>query len=911
MSTGEVPHLEGEAARAVAHRGTHVQIIACAGSGKTEVVAQRVAAIIAEGVDPQQVVAFTFTERAAAELQDRIRERVRHRVGDRAVDMLGAMFVGTIHAYAFTLLQRYVPKYETYDVLDESQHVAFLHREANRLGIKSLREDGGLFDAIDDFIRAVDIVDNELLDPVEIPGAFPLVYHDYLIALEQYRLVTFGQQIVRAVRELQRDEVRAQVQSDLRHVIVDEYQDVNPAQEELIRLLVDGGGVDLCVVGDDDQAVYQWRGSTVENIVNFANRYDDVAQFSLMVNRRCREGIVSAANTVSATIDGRLPKAMLAHRSSDDCDVIELATLGTEAEEAEFIAAQITALHADGLPYSNIAILCRKKAAFGAIMTALEASRIPVQSGGRSGLFDAPEADCLGRLFSWLVDHWWASGRFGRWESLTRDDVLMRFAEVFSLSPRQVAALGELMDTWRNTVEEVVTVDLIDRYYTLLKTLGVDAWDPIDPVVASRMGTLARFSAVIVDYEQVRRRSRPDRDQPGEQVGGEFGGLWYFKNFASFLAYFARSNYEGFGGEAETSVEAVDLLTVHGSKGLEWPVVFVPSVTAKRFDHAGNPQPKETLVPADLYDRDRYSGSDSDERRLFYVALTRARDLVVLTRHETIKKQQVGPSAYFTLLQAVVPNPIGVRRPEAIDLADAPIRITYSELAQYLKCGYAYRLRSVLGFLPRLAPELGFGKAVHHMMRTAAVETVKLGRPLTVDEAKDIVDGDFFLPAANKSAHRVMKASAQRMLESYLGDPARREQLLRTWETERRFTLNLPVVIVEGRADIVFSSEDGTQRLSLIDYKTASGLQDHDIQLQVYADAGRREGLVIEDAYVFDMKTSTQIEVPVDPASIERAEKTVTAAADGLRHRLYPPTKEKTHCRTCDVSDICAFQAGK
>ena len=113
-----------------------MQIIACAGSGKTEVVAQRVADLIAEGVDPAGIIAFTFTERAAGELKARISKRVEGRLGAEALDYLGAAFVGTIHAYCFRLLQQHVPRYETFDVLDEQRLTAFLCREAPRLHLK-------------------------------------------------------------------------------------------------------------------------------------------------------------------------------------------------------------------------------------------------------------------------------------------------------------------------------------------------------------------------------------------------------------------------------------------------------------------------------------------------------------------------------------------------------------------------------------------------------------------------------------------------------------------------------------------------------------------------------------------------------------------------------------------------------
>src|SRR5690348_5290296 len=151
------PVLEGDAAAAVNHRGSHLQIIASAGSGKTEVVSQRVASLLAEGVQPSAIVAFTFTERAAGELRHRSAQRAEERIGRSVLDQLGNLFVGTIHAYCFRLLQSRVPRFETYDVLDDHQLTAFLAREASRLDLKQLDSNGRLFGAIARFLSGVEV----------------------------------------------------------------------------------------------------------------------------------------------------------------------------------------------------------------------------------------------------------------------------------------------------------------------------------------------------------------------------------------------------------------------------------------------------------------------------------------------------------------------------------------------------------------------------------------------------------------------------------------------------------------------------------------------------------------------------------------------------------------------------------
>jgi DNA helicase II / ATP-dependent DNA helicase PcrA len=509
------PRLEGPALEAVRHRGSHVQIIAAAGSGKTEVVSQRVADLMAEGIEPAAIVAFTFTQRAAEELSSRIARRVEGRLGRAALDRLGSLYVGTIHGYCFRLLQQKVPRYETYDVLDDNQLTAFLSREANRLGLRQLDPSGKdrLFASIQAFLSAVDVIENELLDPASMPEPLAGILAGYYETLDRYRLLTYGQQVVRAVTELEGSELSGLVHSTLRHLIVDEYQDVNPAQERLIRLLV-AGGAELCVVGDDHQAIYQWRGSDVSNIVSFAGRHRSVTTFQIETNRRSRPGIIDAANRFSATITGGIDKTMSAHRPPSDGSGPEVVVwrAGSEADEVGWIAGMIDQLAQNGVAHRDIAVLVRGRAAYPKLLNAFAAFDIPVQPGERTGLFDQPEAVVLGHTFAWLSGTEWRDP-YGPPRAITDADLLDEYGRVFVLTEAAKQRLGRLLREWKAAVPaESRTADLVGELYSLLEELDVRAWDFDDALVVNRLGTLARFSALLADYESVRRRARPDPD---------------------------------------------------------------------------------------------------------------------------------------------------------------------------------------------------------------------------------------------------------------------------------------------------------------------------------------------------------------------------------------------------------------
>jgi DNA helicase-2/ATP-dependent DNA helicase PcrA len=180
-----IPILKGQSLEAVRYRGGHMQIIASAGSGKTEVVSQRVADLLADGFLPESIVAFTFTERAAASLKARIEARVAAQSGEGILDTLNGMFVGTIHSYCFRVLQQHVPKYATYDVLDDHRLTAFLARRSNALGIKRL--EGKMFASIRCFRANLDVVENELLRVDHLEDPFRDVYERYRAELDGHR----------------------------------------------------------------------------------------------------------------------------------------------------------------------------------------------------------------------------------------------------------------------------------------------------------------------------------------------------------------------------------------------------------------------------------------------------------------------------------------------------------------------------------------------------------------------------------------------------------------------------------------------------------------------------------------------------------------------------------------------------
>lgn len=899
----------------VNYRGGHLQVIACAGSGKTEAVSRRVAALVNEGVEPASIVAFTFTERAAAELKDRIIKRVAEVKGNDFKGRLAQMFVGTIHSYCFKLLQDHVPKYGNYDVLDPNRHAALLSREYKRLKLDTLG-DPRKWAPIDAFSQAVDVIGNELIQPSALAGT-PLgeVYTEYLATLDRYHYLTFGLIIQKAVEALADPAIFKSVHKSLRHLIVDEYQDTNPAQEALIRRL-GTDPVKVCVVGDDDQSIYQWRGSQTSNILTFVKRYKAHA-VTLADNRRSVKEVVAGAAQFAASIPDRLPKTMQPVRPSGDVAVVPWSA-DTPEDEAKSVAIAIEGLRDRGYRLGDIAILFRSVSGSSPpFIEALRERGIACTCGGRTGLFMLPELSVIGRTYAWLVGHDWRDPGYGTQSVVVdRDDLVDDFRAAFG-SQRSKKQLAKYLDDWKGIIGTGNgPANLVGDFYKLLNFLNVHALDPDTEEGSARLGSLARFSTILADFENVTRRSRWLTKDDGTRAftGGMNRGEQYYKSLAGFIQHYASESYDGFDGEERPDTEAVNILTVHQAKGLEWPVVFMPALSSRRFPSSKAGQARSWLLPDSVFppaSQSRYQGGDTEERRLFYVAMTRARDHLYLS-HFRRTKISAKPSPYLVeLFGKTIPplEKLPLPAKPVTPKAKAPphVSVSFSELADFDECGFRYRLASSLGFETQLVSELGYGRAIHHVLRFIAEFARTTGKPPTEAQVQKVLDAEFYLPFANSSNFENMRKSADLLIDKYLSK--HKDDLMRIWATERPFEMHLDTGTISGRADVILDRHNGKpDSLAIVDYKTAKG-PEQDVafafQLAVYAAAGRGEGLNVDAAYLHHLGESHRADVDITISATSKAVKKVETIMGDLGRSTYVPKPEKKKCGICEYRRLC------
>ena len=701
--------------------------MACAGAGKTETVARRVVKLLAlPGVAPENIAAFTFTDRAAAELKDRIASRYVDLAGTR--DGLADLYVGTIHAFCLQLLQQHDFRVLSFQVLTDIQQRLLISRNSRNCGLANLRTANGTpwhrYHQAGTFAETMAILREADVDHALLAGSnVEAVLEKYEALLEEHRYFDYTSILSRSVELLETDPTFAErVAGRLRFVTVDEYQDVNPVQERLLAALA-SRGVDICVVGDDDQLLYQWRGSRMANMIGFADRYPKVERLTLESNFRSSRGIVDlAAHVIRRNDPKRLPKQMRsagAHRY--EAGDIEMRAFSSDAEEASYIASEIRHLvgtpfvakqevpRARGLAFSDVAVLVRVKKLIPAIAAALDAAEIPYVVGGVASLFETAEAQAARTLFFYLAGDVEIDAVASAWRGLEigiDEDELERGLQYARRTRRDKEAGTERFGFYNLQRAFLGFLEHVRLREEEIRGKGEHGHTRGEVIYYN----LGKFSQVISDFEEIHFQSEPNQK---------------YRSFADHLKHQAESIYpEGWLETRYVMPNAVQIMTIHQAKGLEWPIVFVPGLVRGRFPAkgAGGVQPWSVIPDGAVRNKDDYRTTEEDERRLFYVACTRAQKFLRITRgvYPTEKRAWREPSVFWAeaeqaLAEIDPPDPAPERAPlePEPNRQIAEVSLSFSELKYAFDCPYAFKLRFMYGFNPPIDEALGLGKGLH------------------------------------------------------------------------------------------------------------------------------------------------------------------------------------------------------
>ena len=634
-----VEGLNPQQAEAVLFEGPALLIVAGAGSGKTRVLAHRIAHLLASGrARPHQILAITFTNKAAAEM----RERVGGLVGPESQ----GMWVSTFHAACVRILRR---EHEaaglrsTFSIYDTADSVNLM-----KLVMKELNLDPKKFTA-KSLLARVGAFKDELVGPAEaraateaasrfsIDHAAGQAYGVYQARLEASNAVDFDDIIVKTVRLLQDvPEAAAKYRERFRHVLVDEYQDTNHAQYVLIRELVraaeEGGApAELTVVGDADQSIYAFRGASIRNILEFEADYPAAHVIRLEQNYRSTQTILSAANAVIANNAGRVAKNLWTDAGAGD-RIVGYAG-DTEQDEAQFIADEIGRLTREhGAAPSDVAVMYRANAQSRAIEERFIRSEIPYAIVGGTRFYERREVKDMLAYLAAVVNRdddvamrrvintpkrgigdaaVEAIDALARGVGISFGAAIERLDEVAGLAPRSraaVEAFALLMDDLRGLARDNGPAGVLDA-------------------IADRSGLLAALRA----SDDPQDASRIENIMELVAVGREFGEENPAGTLPDFLEKVALVADADSVPSADGTGGVVTLMTLHTAKGLEYPVVFVTGMEEGTFPHMRSLESVQDL---------------EEERRLAYVGLTRARERLYLTRAEV--RSSWGAPQYFS-----------------------------------------------------------------------------------------------------------------------------------------------------------------------------------------------------------------------------------------------------------------------
>ena len=913
--------------------------LACAGSGKSRTLAFRIAYLVANGCPADSIVAFTFTDKAAESIKRRVSEALSK--FELPQTLVGAMYIGTIHSYCQYLLGSVDARYRQFEVLDENGLKLYLLSRYRQLALNEIKAERNskMFETIREVSNAWSTANDEALSYSDVTGedeTLGNLLERIYASLERDQYIDFSLMIRLAVEELERNSPAInQALNGVRHILVDEYQDVNPMQERLIRQLSERAD-SLMVVGDDDQSIYAWRGADVNNILSFQERYPQSSVHILSTNFRSTAAIVRASDQFiqQELSTARYTKNPSAHRDGNIQDFRSL-WFATRDDEASWVAQRIHELlgtkyieyNADGtireergLTPADFAVLFRSiKRSYNPhnlphrhfeFTNALRAIGVPYTLEAEGGIFERPHAVAIRDTMELL-----------RNPSPTRETVRTLFdREIVTCFPQaDFNELSQVISNWNLLIHtpaggarrKVYPQELLHQ---ILHAFRVENSNFNDVVLRD----LGVFSKIILDVEKV----YVSIDSPIR-----------YSEILNFLSNVAETGYDVSTLDIVEKPDAVTISTIHKMKGLEYPVVFIVDVVNRRF-----PSDRSTYsgwLPANLMaapiNRGAYCTTRQDESRLFYTAMTRAERFLYITgaaqqpdaqrpKHPSDFKRRIdnlGVSSDFAL-------PDGIEYTAQKRRVDETILPTsYSDIKEYLVCPMGYKLKKLFGFNPAVPELFGFGLTTHTIIERLHQQYPTVAP--TRQEVIDLVEATFHLKhifPSNDPIHRPgpyerAYDSASEIAQNYVSSFAPDFERLR--EDEARFEITIGQAMVSGAIDLLLKRDEHGNIMDshVIDFKSLDAPDDDtpndwidlSLQVQLYAYAADQVlGENTRTGSVYLLKehgTDARVNIPVENDAVSAAISNIGWAVDRILDGDFPMRPCRGKCESCDVNRIC------
>jgi DNA helicase-2/ATP-dependent DNA helicase PcrA len=1034
--------LNVEQRRAVCHGDGPLLVVAGAGTGKTQVITRRIAWLIAtRRARPSEILALTFTDKAADEMQTRVDQLVPYGYTDAAVSTFHAFGDRLIREFALELglptdsrvlsrpevviflrerlfrfdLDEYRPlgdptrflgalttlfsRCKDEDVeprayLDYAASLAeraaegraVADAERHKVARKGSASDEGSSSDEDSSADEGSSSDelNALEEEARRQTELARAYDRYQTLLREAGLIDFGDQVSLALRLLRESPVaRVELQHRYRYILVDEFQDTNRAQSELVELLAALHG-NVTVVGDDDQSIYKFRGAAISNILEFKRHYPRARQVVLRRNYRSRAPILDASYRLIRFNDpdrlevrNGIDKRLVAERGATEVPVRHMV-FATGSEEADWVAREIAARVASGARPRDFAILVRANADADPILRSLNIASVPWRFTGTSGLYARPEIRLLLAFLRAVADL-----------SSSVDIYALAASRVYGLGGPDLTAIVNSARHRNRSLWEVI--EELTRQPGLLR-LGPDTRAAMERLV----GDLRRFTDLAherpageVLYQFLRDSGLLSRLASTDTVSAEEA----LQNIARFFdiiraqsdlvpddrVIFVARNLQTLidagddpaTAEVDPDADAVAVLTVHKAKGLEFPVVFMTGLVDGRFP--ARTRREQLALPVALVHEVLPEGDPrvQEERRLFYVGMTRARDELVLTNAADYGGKRARRVSQFVLealdlaasVAADVAADVGARSPlerlsafepkaepvvpgkTSREAVEGPLSLSFYQVDDYLTCPLKYKYVHVLR-VP-IAPHhaIVYGSALHK----AVQEFHRLGghgQTMSEEALLAAFDRAWSNEGFLTREHEEARLGAGRAALRRFREEQMRPGTAVPAYVEREFSFVLDGDRIRGRmdrvdierlpAEMATSPEvAGTQmadavtpalpglhpeRVTITDYKS-SDVRDpvrarerarDSLQLQIYAMAYQAEtGRLPDVLQLWFLESGLVGRVEPEEKRLDKARESIRRAAVGIRARRYEATPDYMSCRYCAFRDVCPASAAR
>jgi DNA helicase-2/ATP-dependent DNA helicase PcrA len=982
-----------EQAEAIYSDDGPVLIIAGAGTGKTFTVTQRILYLIQEkDIDPDAILALTFTEKAAYEMNERVETELP----------LGfqQMSISTFHSFCDDFLRDEAfnlgldPEYK---VMTTSEEVFFIRQYLFEYELDYLRPKGNPTKFVYEMSKHVSRLQDENVTPEEYYEHYQFVkddlnedeaqklkelvhfYKKYSYLKEKHNRYSFGDLIMKTFTVLkEREDLRKKWQDQFKYILVDEFQDTNYAQYELIKLIIgERDNPNIMVVADDDQSIYKFRGAAVSNVLEFSKEYPDAKRVILTENRRSVQEILDASyrlivnNNPDRLEEKEGISKKLTEKGSDLINMpkpVEFRHYKSNDDEIEGIALEIADLtttqgeqmtlkvSGEDIFYSDIAILSRSHAQLEDIAASFRRHGIPYQFSGARKLFNTEEVKNLVNFLKVVADYT---------DNISMNGILDY--DIWDLTDREIVEMNILARNTDRSIFEILEssekvrfdkskldglIKLI-RYSWHMMREGKSVWDILYNFV-HESGYIEHLSEV--DTEEAEGEVVRD-------VSEEYENQIKLRNISRLFDYidsFERLNKEATVYEFIDYInlilesgdspliddqefeqrDAVRLMTVHASKGLEFPVVFIPSLVRNRFPSRN--MSDKLPIPDKLIKEELPEGDEhiQEERRLMYVALTRAKYKCYLTSANYYasgkRKSKISPFVVEIFgeeeLLPKLENPIEheinlksltkIRDQVAQKFEHRPKFLSYSQVSDYDTCPRKYKYKYIMKIPTKPAAPLAYGITMHNslkefykILKESNTSFFDRQGELTKETLLEIYDRKwvsqgYLNDKHEKKAYEKGKKSLLKFYDEYFDkdqDPVFLEQ---------SFSLNIGDVRMRGAIDRIDLTQDdeGNDIYEIIDYKTGDKVKSkskvsRDEQLAIYSLAAEK---------VFDIKAEKLALLFVDePKKVvadnkkldkvkEKVIEKISDVAEKIGQEIYTATPGY-HCKWCDFKDICKY----